>query len=60
MIKFLLASSLLLELTCLAAILNPAVRIAYGIGLLFMHIDIYFCMNIFIRGIAEPYGYLFY
>lgn len=54
LVSFLLASSLLLETFCMAAVLQPSIRIKYGIALVCMHIGISYYMNIYISGMADP------
>lgn len=51
-VKFFLASSLLLELACFAALVNKKMRAAMGFMLLGMHIGIFYVMGIMIGGVA--------
>lgn len=52
--KLVLAFSLFIELTCFIATFSERSRVVYGIGLLFMHIGIYFIMSIGPSNIAFP------
>lgn len=52
--KFLLGTSLLLEITCFLAVINTKTRIALGLGLIAMHIGIWYFMGIGMGIIATP------
>lgn len=54
LIKFLLTTSLILELFCFASVFNARFRALYGIGLLLMHIGIRIVMGIMIGVVAFP------
>ena len=52
--KVLLTGSLALETCCFIVVLNPALRIGYGLALALMHFGIAYSMNIVIGGLAFP------
>jgi len=53
-IRFFLAAALALELFCFAAIIGKKIRLAFGVGLLAMHIGIMYVFGIGMGVIANP------
>jgi len=52
LVKFLLTTSLILEVVCFVALINEKIRTAMGFMLLGMHIGIFYVMGIMIGGVA--------